>query len=343
MLTVLVTGATGFIGSWCIIELLQRGYRVRGTLRDLSRAPTLSRAIAQQLESAEAESQLSQLTFCEASLTESAGWQEALNGVDAVLHVASPVPIVRPRDPQEVIGPAVQGTMHLLQAAQSAGVTRVVMTSSVAAVSGTGGSLERRFDATHWSDPQSPQLSPYAASKTLAEQAAWEFCQQHPEMQLTTINPALVLGPAIEADYGSSLETLVKLLKGHLPLVPRLGFEIVDVRDVAALHRIALEQPSAVSQRLLCAAGFRWFVDISKQLAEVVPADYRSKLPRRELPDFLVRFAAIFVKELQDFLVNIGKTTHYDCDPARELGWSPRSPEEAARSGAHSLIKFGIV
>lgn len=384
---VLVTGATGFIGSWCIIDLLRHGYEVRGTVRDLSRVASLAKSIERELASAQGTDVGRDLSFCEASLTASQGWREAMAGVDAVLHVASPVPIIRPRDPQEVIAPAVQGTMNVLQAAQSAGVHRVVMTSSVAAVGAGGGrsaegrsaegrgaegrgaegrsaegrgadtgknnndnsknsrraDVERHYDASDWSDADSAELSPYAASKTMAERAAWAFCEQHPGMQLTTINPALVLGPAIEADYGSSLETLVKLLKGQLPMVPKLGFEIVDVRDVAALHRIALEQPDAVGQRLLCAAGFRWFVDVSKRLADGVPAAYRRKLPRRELPNFLVLGAALLVKELRDFLPNIGKATHYDCAPAWALGWRPRSPEEAALSGAQSLIRFGVI
>ena len=343
---ILVTGASGFIGSWCVIDLLQQGYEVRGTLRDLDRAASLKRTIAQQLGEVHSAELIDRLEFCQASLTDGRGWQEAIAGTDAVFHVASPVPIVRPADPQEVIKPAVDGTLNVLNSAQAVGVSRIVMTSSVAAVSGNSVGLDRRFDATHWSDTGSGDLSPYAASKTLAEKAAWEFCEQHPEMELTTINPALVLGPAVEADYGSSLETLVKLLKGQLPLVPRLGFEIVDVRDVAALHRLALAQ-SAINQRLLCAAGFRWFIDISKNLAAQLDAEtdaeHRRKLPKRELPDFLVRFAALFVKELGDFLPNIGKTTHYDTAPALALGWQPRSPEEAALAGAKSLIALGLV
>jgi len=341
MAKILVTGASGFIGSWCVIDLLQQGYEVRGTLRDLNRTASLVRTIKRQLGEAHGAELTDRLEFSQASLTDRRGWEEAIAGTDAVFHVASPVPIVRPKDPQEVIKPAVDGTLNVLNSAQTVGVSRIVMTSSVAAVNGNSVGLERRFDATHWSDTSSGDLSPYAASKTLAEKAAWEFCEQHSEMELTTVNPALVLGPAIEADYGSSLETLMKLLKGQLPMVPRLGFEIVDVRDVAALHRVALER-SAVNQRLLCAAGFRWFLDISKNLAAELDAKHRGKLPKRELPDFLVRFAAFFVKELADFLPNIGKTTHYDTAPALALGWQPRSPEEAALAGAKSLIALGL-
>lgn len=340
---VLVTGATGFIGSWCIIDLLQQGYQVRGTMRDLARAPALVENIRRELGALHSDDLEMRLEFREASLTDPAGWDEAIDGCDAIFHVASPVPIVRPKDPQEVIGPAVQGTLNVLQAAERVGVSRVVLTSSVAAVNGNSNSIGRRFDATHWSDPSSKDIAPYAASKTLAERAAWEFCQQHEAIKLTTVNPALVLGPAIEVDYGSSLETLVKLLKGELPLVPRLGFEIVDVRDVAALHRIALERPEAIGQRLLCAAGFRWFLDISRNLAEELPSGYEKKLPKRELPNFLVRFVALLVKELRDFLPNIGKTTNYDTSPALALGWQPRTPEEASLAGAKSLIAHGLV
>ncbi|MBD3646623.1 MAG: aldehyde reductase, partial [Pseudomonadales bacterium] len=186
-----------------------------------------------------------------------------------------------------------------------------------------------------------PSVTPYAMSKTIAERAAWDFVAGGgPE--LATINPALVLGPALEADYGSSLEALVKLMRGDYPVVPKLGFGIVDVRDVASLHRLALEKPEAASQRFLCSSDFRWLSDLSRHLRDEFPA-YRKKLPTRELPNFLVRILARFDKVIASFVDDVGKTKKVDTTPARNLGWQPRSPEEAATAGARSLIDFHIV
>jgi len=235
---VLVTGASGFIGAHCVLDLLNHGYAVRGTLRNGSRAEHVRTVL--QAHGANIE----KLSFAEATLTDASCWIDAIKGCDAVFHVASPVPTVQPKNPEEVISPARVGTLNVLKAAAEAGVTRVVLTSSVASILG-GISENRLYTAEDWSDPSDPHLTAYSLSKTLAEKDAWQFSSEH-GINLTTIHPSLVLGPALESDYGSSLEALVKLLTFAVPLLPRFGFEIVDARDVASLHRLALEQEASV-------------------------------------------------------------------------------------------------
>ena len=181
-------------------------------------------------------------------------------------------------------------------------------------------------------------MNPYAISKTVAERAAWAFCETN-GIALTTIHPALVLGPALEADYGSSLEALVKLLRHEVPLLPKFGFEIVDVRDVAGLHRLALENPDAIGQRLIAANGFLWFREIAALLSEAYPTH---KIPRREMPNWLSRVASLFVREIGSFINDLGVEKQLDNTPATKLGWKPRTPSEAILSGAKSLVDLEL-
>ncbi len=333
---ILVTGASGFIASHTILELLNHGYDVRGTIRDISRAEKLSAVLAKYSDRA------NDVEFAEAELTDSDCWDEAVAGCDGIFHIASPVVIDQPKDPNELIAPAREGTLNVLKAAKNAGIKRVVITSSDSAVSQHEDADKRVQHAGDWSDINMPRISPYALSKTIAERAAWEYVDGYDDLELVTINPALVLGPALESDYGSSLEALVLLLKGSYPLVPKLDWAIVDVRDVASLHRIAWESPEAAGQRLICSNGNRWIVDISKQLIDEFPA-YRRKLPNRELPNWLVRVLARFDRVIAFIVDDLDQVVKYDCTPARALGWEPRSADEAISSGARSLIELGVV
>jgi nucleoside-diphosphate-sugar epimerase len=329
---ILVTGASGFIASHCILDLLANGYEVRGSIRDLARADSLKAMYARH------GGDTSRLAFAQASLTEATGWQAAAEGCTGIFHVASPVPTIQPKNPEEVVGPAKAGTMHVLEAAKANGIERLVVTSSVAAIFG-GISENRVYTADDWSDPDDPYMTPYSISKTIAEQAAWDFCREH-RIALTTVNPALVLGPALEADYGSSLEALVKLMKREIPLLPRFGFEIVDVRDVASLHRLAFEQDAAIGQRLIAANGFKWFREIADILQAEFP-DYR--IPRKEMPNWLAKCASLFIKEIASFINDLDVVKSLDNSPAMQIGWQPRSPEEAIVSGGRSLVEQGVV
>ncbi|XOV86163.1 MAG: SDR family oxidoreductase [Pseudomonadota bacterium] len=336
MTKILITGASGFIGAHTVLEFLNNGYEVRGSVRDLARAESLRTMLASHTAHVE------RLEFVAASLTEPAGWTNAVAGCDGVIHIASPVPIEQPKDPDELITPAREGALNVLKAAQAAGIRRVVLTSSVAAVSYNNKGDSALQTADDWTDIHHPTANPYAMSKTLTEQAAWAFVGQHEGMELVTIAPAMVMGPALEADYGSSLEAIYVLMTGKYPMLPHMGFSIVDVRDVAHLHRIGFEHPDAAGQRLLCSNGFRWFKAISAHLRQEFPA-YKKKLASRELPDFVIRLMALFDPVMAFTVKSLGQQVEYDSSPARALGWNPRSPEEAITAGARSLIDLKLV
>ena len=336
---VLVTGASGFIGSHCIIQLLEKGYRVRGTLRDMKRADAIRSMIARHTDKTDA------LEFAEADLLKDDGWVEAATDCHLILHVASPFVLDTPRNEDELIIPAREGTLRLLRAAKETGARKVVLTSSVAAIAyGHGKNLGRPFDENDWSDPNSKEIEAYAKSKTLAERAAWHFMEsEDPGFDLAVINPGAVLGPVIESDYGTSAEIVLRMLKGSLPGLPRLGFEIVDVRDVASLHILAMESAKSGGQRFPCVAGFRWFEDIGETLLKEFP-QFSKKIPTKRLPNWMVRMAAMFGQLPKSALTELGnKRTVSNKNAAELLGWEPRSPEEAIITTAQGLIEFGGV
>ncbi|MGB1686373.1 MAG: SDR family oxidoreductase [Pseudomonadales bacterium] len=328
---VLVTGVSGFIGSHCAADLLRAGYAVRGSIRDLSRSEAIRSALDRQGVDTTA------LEFCAATLSDWECWQPAAEGCDAIFHVASPVPTIQPRNADDVVLPARDGTLNVLAAARAQGINRVVLTSSVAAIMGSIAD-DRVYTAADWSDTDDPRLTPYALSKTVAERAAWDFCETA-GIGLTTVNPALVLGPAMETDYGSSLEAVVKLMKREVPFLPRFGFEIVDVRDVAALHRLALENDAAVGQRLIAANGFRWFREIAAVLHEQYP---EIGIPLKEMPNWLTHLVGLFVREIGSFIDDLDRVKRLDNAPAMDLGWAPSSPEDAILAAAASLQRLGI-
>lgn len=326
---ILVTGITGFVGSHCALDLLKHGYQVRGSIRDESRADALCKMFADQ------GADLKHLELVQATLTDRACWDSAVVDCQAIFHVASPVPTVQPKDPEEVIEPAKAGTLNVLTAAANAGIQRVILTSSLSAIVGTAPS-SRTYSADDWSDPDDRNMVPYALSKTIAELTAWSFSKEH-SLKLTTINPGLILGPALEADYGASLELLAKLLRREIPLLPKLGFEIVDVRDVACLHRLALENDATIGQRLIAANGLRTFKAVAQCLKKQFP-DY--PIPTHTMPNWLTRIASLFVREIGTVLNELDVKKTLDHSPALALNWAPRTPEEAILSSAQSLIRL---
>ena len=332
MARVLISGASGFIAGHCIIEMLNHGYDVRGTLRDAARGGALKANLAKHTDRIDA------LEFVSADLMNEASWVEAAQGCDSVLHVASPVPVVQPEDENDVIIPAKTGTLNVLKAATANGIKRVVITSSVAAVM-SGSRDSDTFTDQDWTELTRTDLSPYVKSKTVAERAAWDYARAN-DLELVAVNPALVLGPALEADYGSSLEALYLLMTGAYPILPKLGFEIVDVRDVAVLQRLALETPEAAGQRYMCANGFRWFVDIAKTVKAAHP---QLKVPTSQMPNWIASIAGIFLKEIKQFLPDLGRVKKIDNTPALAIGWQPRDADTAIRDGAQSLVDLKIV
>ena len=283
--TVLVTGGTGYVGSWVIIELLRRGYRVRTTVRQLSRADDVRTAIAAVAGGAAAE----RLSFHEADLTKDAGWKEAAAGADYVLHVASPMPLGEYRG-QDVITPAREGTRRVLEAAHAGGARRVVITSSAAAA--IPQDRDSVTDETVWSEsPDEPRYN-YSRSKTFAEQDAWHFAEST-GMELSTVLPGSVLGPVLSSDYSPSVNIIALMLRGKMPVVPHFGFSVVDVRDLAALHILAMTHPKAGGERFLAAGEFLWFSEWA-QILRIELGEAARRTPRRTLPDWTVRLGARF-------------------------------------------------
>ncbi len=337
--TVLVTGASGFIGLQCVRELLQNGYRVRGTVRSLDREPRLRAALAKHTDTTDFE-------LVSADLTSDDGWAEAARGCRYVWHVASPVPNAPPKHEDELIVPARDGTLRLLRAASEAGVERVVLTSSIAAVcEGYPRDPTRVFTEDDWSRLEG-DVSAYDKSKTLAERAAWDFVTGLPaekKIELTTINPGLVLGPVLEQDYGVSAEAIRKLMRRDYPGCPRLGWPSVDVRDVASAHLAAMTTPEANGQRFCCCVDFVWMKEMAAILTEHF-GERGYKVPTRELPDFVVRIAGLFDKVTRVVTPRLGLELNVSNERIkRVLGWKPRGTEEQVVAMGESLIELGLV
>jgi dihydroflavonol-4-reductase len=334
--TVLVTGGSGFLGGWCLVELLRRGYRARTTIRDLGREQQLRANLGAQVEAGD------RLEVLAADLREDRGWREAIAGCDYVLHVASPFPPAQPKDPDELIVPARDGTLRVLRESLAAGVKRIVVTSSVAAVRNVppGSAPERRhFTEADWTDPDNRELTPYTRSKTIAELAAWEYMRaQGAEQRLVTVQPGAIIGPVLGEDRSYSLQAIERLIAGRMPGLPRLGFSFIDVRDVAALEVAAMTAADAGGQRLIAAGPFLWFSDVAAILRERLGPDAR-KVPRRKVPDLLVRVMARFDPEVRSVVGELGQETTYSLDNARErVGWSPRPIDESIVDCARSLL-----
>ena len=336
MSRVLVTGATGFIAGHAIEELIKGGHDVRGTvrsLRDPARTAHLRR-IADSLDGS--------LELVEADLSEDTGWEAAVAGQEYVLHIASPFPAAPPRDEADLIRPAVDGTRRVLSTSVRAGVRRVVMTSSLSAVSsGRPRDGERSRSEEDWGDLD--RSAPYAKSKILAERAAWDFVTDHPELELVVINPGLVLGPLQHAAARTSVALVRRLLNRELPAVPQLGFAPVDVRDVARAHVVAVEAPGAAGNRYVCAGENVWFGDIARMLSEEFgPQGYR--VPTRRMPYWMLWAAGRFDREVRLGLDFVGSAELVSSDKARrELGWTMRPVEETVADTGRSLIELGVV
>ncbi|KCZ61304.1 SDR family oxidoreductase [Hyphomonas chukchiensis] len=340
MAKVLVTGATGFIAGHVILQLLEAGHEVRGTARSASSAPKLNAALSKYA------GKPVNIELYAANLENDAGWADAVAGMDYVQHVASPFPAGVPKDPDDLIRPAKEGAMRVLKAAKGAGVKRVVMTSSMAAIAyGWGDARPAVLTEEHWSNPDNlKDNTAYTRSKTIAERAAWDYVNGEGKgLELAVINPAAVLGPVMSADLSASLELLTMPMSGKIPAVPRIGFGIVDVRDVASAQVAAMTLPEAAGERFLLSQPFMWFSEVADVLREAFP-DYKKKIPNGTMPDFVLKLVSIFNPTLKQILPELGRQRQISNEKARTvLGWKPHTAKEAIIAGGQSLIDNGIV
>jgi nucleoside-diphosphate-sugar epimerase len=342
MARVLVTGGTGFVAAQCLVQLLAAGHETRATVRDLKRESEL-RAMLRQGGAGEVGERL---TLFRADLNADAGWAEAAAGCDYVLHVASPFPSTVPRDENELIAPARDGVLRVLKAARDAGVKRVVLTSSFAAI-GYGAPKDRTetFTEEDWTNLNDPGVQPYPKSKTIAERAAWDFiAREGGTLELAVVNPVLVLGPVLGPDTSPSILFISRLLDGSLPGCPDLSFGVVDVRDVADLHLRAMIAPAARGERFLATAGdFVSVREIAGMLKDGLDAAAR-KVSTRRLPSWLMRAVGLFDPQVKGILPELGKHKNASNEKARRLlGWSPRSPRDAVLATARSLSELGLL
>ena len=339
---VLVTGASGYLAGHCILRLLNDRYKVRGSLRSLKRADEVRRWLTKArggIDRADA------LSFVEAELTDAKSWDAAMEGVRYVLHVASPIPSSMPKHPDDLIGPARDGTLNVMRAASRASVERVIQTSSSAAITyGRDDPNSHLFTEADWSDPDHKDNVPYTRSKTIAEKAAWAELPKLPRpLEWVAINPGLILGPVLDKDSSASVLFITKLLRGEFPGLPRLGFAVVDVRDLAELEVRAMTAPQAAGQRYLASGSFISLTDIAHLLKDRL-GDKAKKVPTRKLPDWLVRLVGLFDKEVKGQLFELGKVRRPSSAKAeKELGWIPRPWEETIIDTARSLEAVGAL
>ncbi|MFL5996860.1 MAG: NAD-dependent epimerase/dehydratase family protein [Streptomyces sp.] len=335
--TVLVTGGTGLVGSHSIARLITEGYRVRVTLRE----PGQEARILAALQRAGAEP-ADRLEFAVADLSAEHGWAEVMDGVDHVLHHASPFPLTPPETEDEVILPARDGALRVLAGARAAGVARVVMTSSFAAVGYTV-KPDNHYSEIDWTDPNTPGLPAYHKSKVLAERAAWDYVDSHGDVELTVINPTGIFGPQLSDRPSGSLGLVQNMLSGRMPVVPLMYFGVVDVRDVVDLHLRAMVHPKAAGERFLAVGGPSISLfGMAQILREHVPAA-AGRLPAKEMTIEQVREAARTEPALRDAAALQGRIPVISNAKARSvLGWRPRDVVETIVATADSVLGPGL-
>jgi dihydroflavonol-4-reductase len=326
--TVLVTGGTGFVGGWTIVELLKRGYAVRTTIRSAAKEAQVRQAVATQVEAD------NHLSFAVADLTSDDGWDAAAAGCHAVLHIASPLGGAPDAD---LIAAAQDGTLRVLRAAVEGGASRVVMTSSTAACTPET-PPGRPVDESDWTDAAQPGLAAYRKSKILAERAAWNVMAGKTSMSLTTILPGAIFGPVLSKEQLGSVGILDRLLKGQPPALPRLAFNITDVRDLADLHIRAMESPAAAGERFIALGDALWYADVARILRTRL-GSAASKVPTANMPDLVAKGIAAVNPQMKALLPLLGRTQAFSSEKARRLlGFAPRPAEETVADCGASLV-----
>jgi len=339
MTHVLVTGGSGYIGAHCVLALLDAGFTVRTTVRTPARAAD----VRAQLRAGGQNDPGDRLSFAIADLTADDGWAEAVDGCEYVLHVASPFPTGEPKDEDELIVPAREGTLRVLRAARDGGVRRVVLTSSFAAIGYGHAPTDRAFTEEDWTELDSGfHVGAYARSKTIAERAAWDFIADEGEgLELATVNPVGVLGPVLGTDYSSSVRLVKAVADGRLPRLPRVTFGVVDVRDVAALHLLAMSRPEAAGERFIAISG-----DVigAQELALLIRGHLGpsgKRINTKPMPDWVLRMLAPFSRTVRSGAADVGVVRRASAEKARRtLGWEPLPRDRTILDTVDSLYSL---
>jgi dihydroflavonol-4-reductase len=329
---VLLTGISGYIANHCAVELLKNGYAVRGSLRSLSKSEKVIEAVKSEIDPKD------NLEFCELDLLSDDGWEEAMIGCEFVLHVASPFINFEPKDENEYIRPAIDGTMRALKAAKRAGVKRVVLTSSIVSMlENADKSIDINFES--WTNVNAKNVSAYAKSKTLAEKAAWDFIRAQTDptpMELSVINPGPVFGPTLSGDLsGASMGMFKKMISGKMPMVPQASINMSDVRDIAKIHVLALENNNANGKRFIVTTKKAYAF---QELAQILKSNGYDKVSTRLAPNFLLNFISKFNREARSMRAFIGKTYNGDISSTMTtFNWKPISLEKTVLDTAKSI------
>ena len=340
MKKIFVSGISGFIGTHITIEGIKRGYQITGTTRNQQKEDEVKRTIAKVL----GEESLNFLKVVHCDLNSPDNWQEAMKGCDAILHVASPFPLGIPKQEDDVIMPARNGVKHVMDAALANNISRVVQTSSIAAIIYGHEKGKINFDERDFTNLTSGNLvSAYAKSKSLAEQDMWLYAKENPNLKITVMNPGFVLGPILNKEIGTSADVIVKMMKGEFPGTPKMGFPIIDVRDVAKAHFNALENEVSIGQRYAIVNESLWMKEVALAVLEACP-EYKNKLKPRELPNWLVKIASLFDKTIRMVKDELGLL--YDVNNEKmkkDLNITPIPSKEAIKATAKSLIELNLV
>ena len=332
---VLLTGISGYIANHCAVELLKNGYSVRGSLRNISKSEKIVNAIKKEVDPKD------NLEFCELNLLNDKGWDDAAKGCDFVMHVASPFINMEPKDENEYIRPAVHGTMRALKAAKSAGIKRVVLTSSMVSMLGNADkSID--IDSGTWTNIKGKNVSAYSKSKTLAEQAAWNFIKDQTDntkMELAVVNPGPVFGPSLSGDLsGASMSMFTQMVQGKMPMVPQASINMSDVRDIAKIHVLALENKEASGKRFIVTTEKPYaFQDVAK----ILKSNGYDKVSTKLAPNFLLKFMSNFNREAKSMKSFIGNTYNGNISSTmKTFNWKPIAFEKTVLDTAKSIETY---
>ena len=331
---VLVTGASGFIATHCINELLKRGFSVKGSLRDLNRELEVRKSLMNYTEK-------NRLEFCKLDLLNDNGWSQATEDCDYLMHIASPYTLKEPKNEETIITPALEGTLRALKAAKYSKVKKVIVTSSMATIA--YGHKKKLCSPADWT-LISNQVGTYVKSKTIAEKAAWEFIENDPNksFSITTIHPGMVLGPLLSSDAeGASSTFILKMISGKLPALPKVFFTIVDVRDVAKLHVDSLKNEKSNNKRVIATSPIG--INIM-EISNILRKNGYYRAPKKFIPTKIIKILALFNKEMKNMATMISRGS-YNADISETISlynWSQIALEDTLIDMCKSLEKLSI-